>query len=92
VREFAGRHEYDGVVQDLSPAGVKAGLDARDAGWVETRPPDDAFDEQLMNQAGSGLRLVLDDPADHACGWSSRSQHRVWTRRHHAGLPPQKLA
>ncbi len=27
VREEAGRHEYDGVVQDLSPAGVRAGLD-----------------------------------------------------------------
>ena len=24
VRESAGRHEYDGVVQDLSPAGVAA--------------------------------------------------------------------
>ena len=28
VREGAGRHEYDGVVQDLSPAGVRAGLAA----------------------------------------------------------------
>ena len=26
VREFAGRHEYDGKPQDLSPAGVRAGL------------------------------------------------------------------
>ena len=24
VREFSGRHEYDGVVQDLSPDGVRA--------------------------------------------------------------------
>src|SRR5712691_9198430 len=28
VREFGGRHEYDGKIQDLSPAGVRAGLDA----------------------------------------------------------------
>src|SRR6185437_8244910 len=28
VREYGGRHEYDGKVQELSPAGVRAGLDA----------------------------------------------------------------
>lgn len=28
VREMAGRHEYDGRVQDLSPDGVRRGLDA----------------------------------------------------------------
>src|SRR5690349_7255600 len=36
VREYAGRHEYDGKPQDLSPAGVRAGLAglaaARDGG------------------------------------------------------------
>src|SRR5215470_4921475 len=26
VREYSGRHEYDGVIQDLSPDGVLAGL------------------------------------------------------------------
>ncbi|HKR71533.1 MAG TPA: DUF885 domain-containing protein, partial [Streptosporangiaceae bacterium] len=26
VREYSGRHEYDGQIQDLSPAGVQAGL------------------------------------------------------------------
>ena len=26
VREYAGLHDYDGVIQDLSPAGVQAGL------------------------------------------------------------------
>jgi hypothetical protein len=26
VREYAGRHEYDGRIQDLSPAGIRAGL------------------------------------------------------------------
>ncbi len=36
VREYAGRHEYDGRIQDLSPGGVRAGLrrlaDAASAG------------------------------------------------------------
>ena len=26
VREYSGRHEYDGVIQDLSPGGVRKGL------------------------------------------------------------------
>ena len=26
VREYCGRHEYDGTIQDLSPAGVRSGL------------------------------------------------------------------
>ena len=25
VREYSGRHEYDGVIQDLSPDGVRTG-------------------------------------------------------------------
>ncbi|PZG21959.1 hypothetical protein C1I98_36840, partial [Spongiactinospora gelatinilytica] len=28
VRESAGRHEYDGRIQDLSPEGVRAGVAA----------------------------------------------------------------
>jgi hypothetical protein len=28
AREFSGRHEYDGVIQDLSPDGVRSGLAA----------------------------------------------------------------
>ena len=36
MREYSGRHEYDGKPQDLSPAGVRAGLArlavARDGG------------------------------------------------------------
>jgi hypothetical protein len=26
VREYTGRHEYDGRIEDLSPEGVRAGL------------------------------------------------------------------
>jgi uncharacterized protein DUF885 len=45
VREYSGRHEYDGKVQDLSPAGVRAGLArlAQDAAGAE--PLADAHDE-----------------------------------------------
>ena len=28
AREYSGRHEYDGIVQDLSPDGVRGGLAA----------------------------------------------------------------
>lgn len=65
VRESAGRHEYDGVVQDLSPAGVRAGLETLDEVWSETADPDDAFDGHLQDFAGSALRLVFANLADH---------------------------
>src|SRR5487761_1285251 len=46
VREYAGRHEYDGVPQDLSAAGVAAGLSrlarAREAGAAQPDPHDEA--------------------------------------------------
>ncbi|WP_242882399.1 DUF885 family protein [Actinomadura litoris] len=41
VREEAGRHEYDGTVQDLSPEGVERGL-KRLGGDVYTDPHDEA--------------------------------------------------
>jgi hypothetical protein len=45
VREYSGRHEYDGVIQDLSPDGVRKGLArlAEAAGAVEDL--EDAHDE-----------------------------------------------
>lgn len=43
VREYAGRHEYDGEVQDLSPDGVRRGLAAL-AGPGDA-PLDDLHDE-----------------------------------------------
>jgi Bacterial protein of unknown function (DUF885) len=55
MREYAGRHEYDGKVQDLSPDGVRAGLTrlaaasaaATDLGATTTTEagPPDAHDE-----------------------------------------------
>src|SRR5689334_15266223 len=59
VREYAGRHEYDGVVQDLSPGAVQAGVEELDDAWYADPGPDDPFDQQLQNHAAAGLRLVL---------------------------------
>ncbi len=46
MREYGGRHEYDGKPQDLSPAGVRAGLArlaaARDSGERLADPHDEA--------------------------------------------------
>ncbi|MGP7996389.1 MAG: DUF885 family protein [Streptosporangiaceae bacterium] len=46
VREFSGRHEYDGRIQDLSPGGVRDGLarlgGARQAGPALDDPHDEA--------------------------------------------------
>jgi Bacterial protein of unknown function (DUF885) len=44
VREYSGRHEYDGKVQDLSPAGVQSGLAALAAGAAANQPLDDRHD------------------------------------------------
>jgi hypothetical protein len=44
VREYGGRHEYDGVIQDLSPDGVRKGLAALGGGGDGT-PLSDAHDE-----------------------------------------------
>ncbi|MBO0810286.1 MAG: DUF885 domain-containing protein, partial [Actinobacteria bacterium] len=47
AREYAGRHEYDGVIQDLSPDGVRAGL-ARLAAAAAGASLDDAHDESHL--------------------------------------------
>src|SRR6266700_7524050 len=58
VREYAGRHEYDGKPQDLSPAGVRAGLDrlaaARDGGERQA----DAHDEAHLAAAEEYKRVT----------------------------------
>src|ERR1700760_3081577 len=52
AREYVGLHEYDGVVQDLSPAGVSAAL-----GRVGTGPlPADPFDAAVLGVFEDGLR------------------------------------
>lgn len=45
TREYCGRHEYDGQIQDLSPAGVRAGLRNLAAAAAAGEPLDDDHDE-----------------------------------------------
>jgi hypothetical protein len=60
ARETAGLHEYDGVVQDLSPAGVARGLAA-----LGGEALDDEHDEAHLSAFEAGLRTTLQDLADH---------------------------
>jgi len=60
ARAWAGLHEYDGVVQDLSPAGVAAGL-ARLGG----APLADPHDEAHLLAAENGLRVMLGEVREH---------------------------
>jgi hypothetical protein len=45
VREYSGRHEYDGMVQDLSPAGVRVGLARLADAIAADKPLEDGHDE-----------------------------------------------
>ena len=56
VRETAGMHEYDGVVQDLSGSGVRAGL----AALAAPPPPPPAPTGDLLGRA----RRLLAEPPD----------------------------
>jgi hypothetical protein len=49
VREYSGRHEYDGKVQDLSPAGVRAGLGRLADAVAAGEPLADTHDEAHLN-------------------------------------------
>src|SRR5215470_8415099 len=59
VREYSGRHEYDGRIQDLSPGGVAKGLarlaEATGAGEVL----DDAHDEAHLAAFEDQARVAL---------------------------------
>ncbi len=48
MREYSGRHEYDGKVQDLSPDGVRAGLATLSAAVTSGAPLPDAHDESQL--------------------------------------------
>src|ERR1700744_5774056 len=61
AREYAGRHEYDGVPQDLSQDGVTAGL-ARLPGAHERRPAvADVHDEAHLRAFEDLQRVVFAD-------------------------------
>ncbi len=60
VRSWAGRHEYDGVIQDVSPDGVRSGL-ARLGG----APIDDPLDERHLAAFEADLRATYATAAMH---------------------------
>jgi hypothetical protein len=55
-RESAGRHEYDGVLQDLSPAGVSRSLAALGGPAL-----DDPYDEAHLSAFENSARVVFDE-------------------------------
>ncbi|MGW0802056.1 DUF885 family protein [Nonomuraea sp. NPDC002799] len=61
AREGGGRHEYDGRIQDLSPAGVREGL-ARLGEGAAPADPHDAEHQRVFEQA---LRYQLGELALH---------------------------
>ncbi|MFD0888501.1 DUF885 domain-containing protein, partial [Streptosporangium algeriense] len=68
MREMAGRHEYDGRIQDLSPEGVRAGLAALGRGEPPADPHDAAhlriFEEDAQVRYGE-LELHRSNPLPH---------------------------
>jgi hypothetical protein len=103
VREYSGRHEYDGKVQDLSRAGVIAGLARLDEA-ARTEPPlSDPHDEAQLaavvraTQVAFGdLELHRRDPAVHlasldlACydrDYAPRAERDRARREHLAAWP-----
>jgi hypothetical protein len=61
MREYSGRHEYDGKPQDLSPAGVRAGLAALAAAKASTGTFGDAYDEAQASAFEDVLRVSFGD-------------------------------
>jgi len=59
VREFAGRHEYDGKTQDLSPAGVRAGLARAQEAQASSGPLPDPHDEAHLSAAEEHQRVTF---------------------------------
>ncbi|NBE97643.1 DUF885 domain-containing protein [Nonomuraea sp. KC401] len=68
ARESGGRHEYDGRIQDLSPDGVRAGLDRLGEGAAPADPHDarhvEVFEEGLRTEYGE-LALHRGNPLVH---------------------------
>ena len=58
VREYSGRHEYDGKPQDLSPAGVRAGLARLAQARANGERLADPHDEAQLAAAEEQKRVV----------------------------------
>lgn len=61
MRELSGRHEYDGLVQDLSPEGVRDALNALGAGEITGAGQDEA----RLDAAEASLRTRFGLVAQH---------------------------
>jgi Bacterial protein of unknown function (DUF885) len=61
AREYGGRHEYDGVPQDLSPAGVADGLARLAAAREGGAPLSDPHDEAHLRASEDLQRVVYGD-------------------------------
>jgi hypothetical protein len=59
VREYSGRHEYDGRIQDLSRAGVRAGLDRLAKSSAAGERLDDPHDEAHLATFEEAARVSL---------------------------------
>ncbi len=98
-REYGGRHEYDGEVQDLSPAGVARGLAALGSGARQEDPYDEAvlaaFEDSARVTFGQ-LQFHRSNPLEHvgnldvACydrGYAPAAERAEARRRHLAKWP-----
>ena len=61
MREYSGRHEYDGKPQDLSPDGVRAGLAALASAKASSGTFDDAYDEAQASAFEDKLQVTYGD-------------------------------
>jgi Bacterial protein of unknown function (DUF885) len=59
MREYSGRHEYDGKPQDLSPDGVRAGLAALTAAKASSGTFADAYDEAQTSAFEGTMRVIF---------------------------------
>jgi Bacterial protein of unknown function (DUF885) len=65
VREFSGRHEYDGLIQDLSPAGVRSGLARMAQTAADGERLEDPHDEAHLAAFEATTRVWLGDEQMH---------------------------
>jgi hypothetical protein len=61
AREYGGRHEYDGIPQDLSPAGVTAGLAKLEAARKADSAQPDPHNEAHLRAAEDYRRVMFAD-------------------------------
>jgi hypothetical protein len=99
AREYVGRHEYDGRIEDLSPDGVRAALGRLGNGPPEADPHDEAHlaaFERLARLELGELELHRSNPLYHIAALDVSSYDREYApaaeraearRRHLAAWP-----